>query len=160
MDDALTRWRQQGRIYLWRYTAPRSRKLASWHFAADRAGRDSLVELLDLQLSATWPGPVGVKVTPHLERPQPANYDAPGIRWRSPRSWRIDVRTQFAPECWSLSADDGEVAILQLGRDRLREFRDAVADLDPMAWSTWDYSMGDEDEAERLWIWPPPPGTW
>lgn len=47
-------WRQQGRIYLWRYPPTRTRH-AGWHVTTDTTGSGSIVDLLDRMERAGQP---------------------------------------------------------------------------------------------------------
>ena len=46
MDEWVNQWRQDGRLYVWRYADPR-RSWRGWHFTADPAGCRSIRNLLD-----------------------------------------------------------------------------------------------------------------
>lgn len=46
MRDWVSEWKQEGRIFVWRYAEP-NRSWRGWHFTADQAGCRSIRNLLD-----------------------------------------------------------------------------------------------------------------
>jgi hypothetical protein len=51
MAEDVGNWRQEGAIYVWRYSKPgRSRR--GWHFSADPTGCASIVDLIDRMMTA------------------------------------------------------------------------------------------------------------
>jgi hypothetical protein len=56
-DPTVARWKQQGRVYLWRYKENR-KNYPGWHFTADAVACNALLELFELMFvrstSRSW----------------------------------------------------------------------------------------------------------
>jgi hypothetical protein len=54
MTEGVNSWRQAGHIYIWRYAKP-GKSRQGWHFTADPAGSDSLIDLVERMKVAGMP---------------------------------------------------------------------------------------------------------
>jgi len=109
MSSGVNEWKQQGKLYVWRYArAGRSRR--GWHFSADRLGCISLLDLLDRLrgidgLYRTWQL-TGLK----REAWRAPNYGPP----KSEQFKRLRVAFKQDAEALSLTPD-GEILMLSVG---------------------------------------------
>ena len=137
-------WKQQGSIYLWRYTE-NERNYPGWHLSADPAGCQSLVALFEA-LAAD--GPSAFR-TIDLTAPTTAILSVPNNRsgtakFKSPKKWRIGFSKD--PSHWSFS-QQLESAEFSYGYVWLSPLCKGVNGI-PQGHG--DYSIGGDP---RLWFW-------
>lgn len=136
--------RPVGRVCLWKYASD-SRNYAGTHLTADPAGCDTILAALaklenatkasSVQLPIVAPGRVELDVVAHR---------APVI---SAATWTIRHDPQSEATTWRLSWTPKTV-LLEVGLDRLAEFRAGVEDVRR---GEGDYCIG--AEGEELWFW-------
>lgn len=145
MDESIKCWNQKGRLALW--MIPRSRD-ESWNFTADSLGATSLLELIALMESATFPAWRTLKVTKPNFTP-----DHGGLRKiRVAESLRLVYdRSEFEGDRFRLSEPEPKKLKLELGADWLPALRDAIVDIER---GGGDYSIGNRKKgSDRLWVW-------
>jgi len=145
MDQATSQWRQAGKVNLWRYV-DEPKNYRGWHFAADAAGCDSLLELISLMDAATYTA----KQTVMLTRPSIVQTQVPGYagRHQSYGRWHVHhSKTKFALRHWRLIASGDEVT-LELGTAHLDKLRQGFEDVRR---GSGDYCIG--EEGMDLWFW-------
>jgi hypothetical protein len=120
-DPVVARWKQKGRVHLWRYKQP-SRNNSGWHLAADEAGCDSVLQLLELMANARWPGRQSIMVSAPEER-MTVGVAPPGKgrTWLAPQEWLLHhPKGAVADDHWQWTATETQ-AVLAVGLARLRE---------------------------------------
>lgn len=137
MDEAVRRWRQTGRLYFWREA--RKAQGEGWHLAADADGLRDLGAAIALCRSAQHPARFALSTTPSNPNAGPAELV-------------LSYNRTWVPGHWGLSTQAGD-AVLEFGTDRLNELEGAVGDMER---GDGDYTIGGDDEAQRIWIWWPP----
>lgn len=137
MDEAVRRWRQTGRLYFWR--EPLKTQGRGWHLAADAEGLRDLGVIIALCRSAQHPARFALSLAPS----KPEGGLAALV---------LSHNRACAPDHWRLSVQDGG-AVLELGPDRLTELEEVVGDMER---GGGDYTLGGDDESQRIWIWWPP----
>jgi hypothetical protein len=138
-------WQQSVSVWLWRYSSS-DRNYPGWHLTADRAGASSLIGLLEVLIS----GNQSVFRTVQLGRPTPAIFSVPNNRnaeWTAPSKLRIGVAAD--PNEWIFTCADA-TAHLTLGRNWCPMLRQALSGV-PLG--KGDFSIGQSDSAQRLWLW-------
>ncbi|MDQ3124566.1 MAG: hypothetical protein M3Q74_03060 [Pseudomonadota bacterium] len=136
MDEAVRHWRQSGRLYFW--SEARKTQGKGWHLAADAQGLRDLRAIIALCRSAQHPARFALSVTSSGQNDGPAE-----LVLSHNRAW--------APDHWELSAQRLG-AVLEIGSDRLAEFEAAVGDMEG---GRGDYTIGGDNEGQRIWIWWP-----
>ena len=147
-DPEVAQWKQDGRVYLWRYRGnPRS--YPGWHLTADGRGSDSLLRLFDLMLSATYSSHQTMQITAPGEQQlavpgcSAAVLPAVSLTLRYPKSSVPDGE-------WSLRDESGEIH-LTVGWLRLEQLQKGVEDLRN---GEGDYAIAiEKSEEECLWVW-------
>jgi len=137
MDEAVRHWRQSGRLYFW--SEARKTQGKGWHLAADADGLRDLRTIIALSRSAQHPARFALSMTSSTLDDAPSE-----LVLSHNRAW--------APDHWVLSARRLG-AVLEIGPDRLAELEAAVGDMES---GHGDYTIGGDDEAQRIWIWWPP----
>ena len=141
-----SRWRQAGRIPLWRYTE-HERNFWGWHLNADRDGCDSLLKLVDM-LSLDGTGHRTVEIT----APTEAQLSVPN-NWRGQAPWVAPDKLRIAivddAECWEFSPGLTP-ASLTLGSRWLPDLRKGIVGI-PLG--RGDYSIGGHKSGLPLWFW-------
>ncbi len=144
-DPSVKRWRQSGKVYLWRYR-DNSRNYPGWNMTTDVAGCSSLLELLDLIDAARWSCTAAIRVS----RPTPEILNMVGnmagaARWSSRGTFVLRVpKGKVTEDHWDVRVDARTVT-LTLGVARLPEFRQAVIDLQQ---GEGDFGLGPPDESD------------
>ncbi|MBT9444252.1 MAG: hypothetical protein IV086_00985 [Hyphomonadaceae bacterium] len=146
MNEAIAHWRQQGRLFLWRYrNAPRM--YAGWHFTADKAGCQSFLELIDLLLASDEPG----LRTLTLDDPSPVNahrlfrdHEPPSVEMAK------KLRLRSAPDQTALAETNFAETLFEMkfGRDRLEALAASTRDI---GMGEWDFSEQYGDARMSFW---------
>lgn len=149
-DPIVNKWKQKGSVCVWQYVDV-SPNYYGWHFSANRAGCDSLLDLIQLFKQAKWNAKVEVHISPAtkdiLKIPGVRGGDAPA---RSPNAIELTFSPAAdPPNKWELGFRGMNLS-LTLGPAMLQEFEQLVADVSR---GRDDYSIGPEDRASRLWCW-------
>ncbi len=83
-DENVDKWKQEGRLYLWRYTE-NTRNYPGWHLTADDACCHSLADLIERMLSARWSSQKPLVLTPPTKEVLRVPNNRGGeARWKSP----------------------------------------------------------------------------
>src|SRR3712207_2285031 len=83
-DEHVNRWRQEGRLYFWRYTE-NTRNYPGWHLTADDLCCRSLADLIERMLSARGRPRKPLAVTPPTrEVLRVPNNRGGEARWKAP----------------------------------------------------------------------------
>jgi hypothetical protein len=150
-DPAVSKWKQHGKVYLWRYRQP-SRHWVGWHMTADDPGCESLLNLLGQMKAAQWPSQQYLAI----DKPTPAVLAVPNYRdetWYAPAQWKLKFpKGQVADEFWSLTRAGSEVTLI-LGASKLVEVSEGVQ---AVRMGDGDYAIGPEDKenwTESLSFW-------
>jgi hypothetical protein len=151
-NPLVTRWKQEGQVYCWRYR-DRPRRYPGWNISADARGCQSCVALLDLLLSNQWSSQATIVITsPTAQALQAVNGPA---GWSSATGLDlIYPGAKVAPAHWRLRSSQGHVAIT-LGESRLREIQNGMVDI-AQGRGDWGAPNDDEDiESDQLlYFWP------
>lgn len=142
MSDALVdRWKQRGKIALWRV---KERPNKGWNFSGDAEGRSALVELLALMESARF----GSRKTLTLVKVE-TTPDHGGVYTN--RFAQVLVishpKDRVPADHWALTHAEGEVK-LELGSEWLAHLREEIAQLTK---THGDFAIGGDDAP--LWLW-------
>ena len=120
-DPAVQKWRQRGRIFLWRYHEGRT-NYPGWHLTADEVGSQSLLDLLELFQAARWSCQMLVRTTV----PDASVLRVPNNRGGAAR---VDAATTLSlkfpkgkvdDEHWLLDQESQDVQLV-LGAQKLRD---------------------------------------
>ena len=145
MRDWVAEWRQEGRIFVWRYPK-RSKHAGEWHFTGDPAGCRSLRNLFDRMAG----GSAGHR-TLQLGQVTPAISAVPNFG--EPKTDRFaSMRIVFRPDANDLVVEeDGDRLILTFGNKRIRPLRAAFAEVEI---GTGDFGIAPSDDrkAEAWWF--------
>ena len=140
-DPAVQKWKQRGITLLWK---EKGRPSAEWNISCDDQGCDSLLQLLDIMDRSPWSNKREIAITRPIHIPQ-----GPDDRPHYIPKWLLlnYGKTKFSPDHWKLFKSNRTV-VLELGANRLDEFRRAITDIRA---GLGDYAFG--DDGHRLWIW-------
>ncbi len=145
MNEAVQRWKLQGRVYLWRYTG-NARNFPGWHMNADSSACTSMMQLIDLMMSSSFTS----KATLSLALPADVQLDVPNapLKHRAATSLEIlhSPRT-MRYEHWLLT-ESGDQIHMELGREELGQFRKGIIDI---THHEGDYCIG--LDGQELWFW-------
>jgi hypothetical protein len=124
MTTAVSAWQQAGHLYVWRY-AILNRSRRGWHFHADRAGCESVVDLIDRMVAQGEPS----HRTLALDSVTPEIWALPNFG--SPKSdWFARLRIEYRPGQETLGIEPTEDRlVLGLGARRAPLLRAALIDL-------------------------------
>jgi hypothetical protein len=140
-DPAVNKWKQHGKVYLWRYRQP-SPNWAGWHMTADDPGCESVLDLLARMKTAQWPSQQSLAI----EKPTQAVLAVPNYRdetWSAPQRWKLKFsKGQVADDFWSLAQADSEVTLI-LGASKLAELSDGIQ---AVRGGEGDYAIGPDDQ--------------
>lgn len=140
-DPKVDRWKQRGRICVWKH----KQRHVDWNLSADEVGCEALLALITLMETSRCPS----RKTLSLVKPQNT---ATGVN-----GWgRASFASQFilkypksqVPETHWEIVEDGSIVTLAVGLSQLHRLRVAILD---MKNGGGDYSIG-SDQAP-LWIW-------
>jgi len=154
-DPQVERWKQRGRVCLWRY-ADDCRNFPGWDFSADASGRAAILELLKLMLNARWSSRANIV----LARGEFLATLTSGHKGRvvSPESFKLKYPKDRVPvDHWHWEGNWIEPE-LTLGRAKLTEFIDAI---ECLARGENDFRIGDEAQPLHgidksnvsIWFW-------
>lgn len=137
-------WKQSGRISIWRYTE-NERNYPGWNLNADRAGCQSLLNLLDA-LAADGAGSRSIAIT----APTKAQLGVPNnmrgqAAWVAPEKLRLTLSP--VADQWSFPPDLDPAAI-EVGSTWLQALREGIAGIPE---GRGDYAIG--KGSLRLWFW-------
>lgn len=149
MEQQLSSWRQTGRVSIWRYLkAPR--RYDGWHFSADRAGCQSLLDLLALLAETTEPAHRTLSLT------DPASVGSDQIFWAHDEQVvpARKLRLQWPrDEAGSLLHPVDDVLTMSLTKESLADFADAVADVRNDK-ADFGVGFGNPPQIINFWHWP------
>ncbi|MDP1913858.1 hypothetical protein [Brevundimonas sp.] len=137
MDEAVRRWRQTGRLHFWRETLKTQGE--GWHLAAEADGIRDLRAIMALCRTAQHPARFALGLSASKPNDGPTELVLSHNRAWAPDYWVLSVRQQGA--------------VLEFGADRLVELEAALGDMEG---GHGDYTIGGDDESQRIWIWWPP----
>jgi hypothetical protein len=153
MDSAIEKWRQAGRLFLWRY-GKRAVNKHGWQIAADVPGSANLAELIGLIGAAQHPVRRTLIITPpSLAMTQIPNASRAVAGVWSPKHLKISFDQRLAGDLWSID-EMGEQVIMTFGAAWLADLSQAAVD---MGRREGDYSIGPNGSEQGLWIWWPDP---
>lgn len=147
-DRLVEKFKQAGRLYLWRYLEG-ARNFPGWHLSADETAAHNLAALVDLMAAAPFSSEKLLVVT----APTPAVLRVPNnrggrARWEAPSALLLACpKGKVAHDYLSLSAGGGR-AKLEGGRQGLLVLKECVLNL---LHGKNDYAIQAGDE--RLWFW-------
>lgn len=146
MDERVAEWRQEGRIFVWRYPK-RNKHAGEWHFTGNPAGCRSICDLIDRM--------AGGKVchrTMRLGQVTPAISSVPN--YGEPKSDRFTtIRIAFEPDAGELAMEeDGERLILTFGNKRLRSLLAAFAEVE-VGIGDFGITTSDDRKEKGWWFW-------
>jgi hypothetical protein len=144
MTNSSYAWQPRGSTSLWRY-AENERNYPGWHLSADRAGSESLTELIDAFASMS----VAAVRTLELDCPSAAVLAVPNNKGGTAAidaALKLRVRYVEQPSRWQLSMTR-DAAELEVGHEWLARLRSGCVD---MANGRGDYSIGTHP---GLWFW-------
>jgi hypothetical protein len=151
-DPEVQRWRQQGRIFLWRYR-DKPRNYPGWHLSADAPGAQSLVELCRLMEGAQFSSETSIIISdPTASVLSVPNYIRGAAKWQSAHRWTIEYpKGKVAPGEWQIRFS-GEELRLRVGGGTLEQLERGIEDIRN---GHGDYTIGSDDtpESDRLWLW-------
>lgn len=146
MRDWVAEWKQEGRIFVWRY--PKQNKHAGeWHFTGDPVGCRSLRNLIDrmagggachrtLKIASAT---AAISAVPNFGAPKTGRFTT--------------MRIAFEPDAGDLSMDeDGDKLILTFGNKRLRALRAAFAEVE-VGIGDFDIATSDDRKEKGWWFW-------
>lgn len=147
MPTAVNDWKQQGRVFVWRYP-PHRRKHEGWHLTADAGGCDSLARLIEAMRAAPRPTRRTVR-TSRATAPVWAvpNFGEP--RKETPPPLTLRFEPGFTD--LTLTEEDGRL-VLRIGHARADEL---VAALEDVGRGGGDYALAPHERGAgpRLWFW-------
>ncbi len=152
--NPIHKWKQIGKLYLWRYKHALSRNYPGWHLTADKAGCENLTALLDALAQASSASNRTLAIT----RPTDAILSVANNR-RSPTvgvdRLALSYDPNLPPDHWALTQTDA-TASLVIGRQSLALLRKGIADV-AAGPPHGDYCIG--SESQELWFWWHPAGN-
>lgn len=100
-DENVNRWKQQGRIYFWRYTEG-TRNYPGWQLTADRAFCDGFADLIDRMLNASYNCEKSLNVTPPTQKILGVPNNRGGsAKWKAPKLLILKHRKDNPSEDYS-----------------------------------------------------------
>ena len=153
----IAEWRQTGRICLWRFK-PMKRMYSGWHFSADEAGCDSLLELISLLSESTDSAHRTLDVTDPAEVGADRVVGRHGLKFVTPAKLRIAYYPQGLTGQSALAEMDDRLAIA-LDHDGLNKMRGALEDVRRgIADFSVEFDSHARDPMMRMsfWWWPNP----
>lgn len=144
VTGSVAAWQQAGRLYVWRYSAP-SRSRKGWHFTADPAGCNSVIDLIARMVGEAAP----CHRTLRLHAITPAIWGVPNFG--PPKRDRLEkLRLQYDPAEVALSLSEiDERLTLRLGEKQSSSLSAAFADVSV---GLGDFGIATSDE-KRPEVW-------
>ena len=146
MRDLVAEWRQEGRIFVWRY--PKHNKRAGeWHFTGDPAGCRSIRNLIDRMAGGS-----ACHRTLRLEQVTSAISAVPNFG--EPKADRFtSMRMAFEPDAGDLTMEqDGDRLILTFGNKRIRALRAAFTEVE-VGMGDFGITTSNDRKAKSWWFW-------
>ena len=149
MLEPVSGWRQQGRVYVWRYAEP-NRNWGGWHFTGDPAGCRSTCDLLDRMRDGGASHP-----SLNLSAVSEAILDVPN--YGHPCKGKFSkLRIEFDPGFPDLRLQPGNDRLtLRLGNARVQSLRAAFADVE-IGQGDFGIAPSDDRKAHPWMFWPMP----
>lgn len=119
-DDNVNKWKQEGRLYLWRYIE-NTRNYPGWHLTADDTCCHSLVDLIERMLTARWSSHKSLVVTPPTKEVLSVPNNRGGeAGWKAVRILTLKYpKDKVRDDHFSLE-ENGDEIILSAGRENLK----------------------------------------
>lgn len=143
MRDWVAEWRQEGRIFVWRYPKHNKHE-GEWHFTGDPAGCHSLRNLVDRMAGGEAchrtlkiePVTAAISEVPNYGQPKPDRF--------------VSMRIAFEPDAGELTMEeDGDRLTLTFGNKRLRALRAAFTEVEV---GIGDFGIAtSDDRKEKGW---------
>ena len=147
-DEDVDRWKQEGRLYLWRYTES-TRSYPGWHLTADDACCNGIVDLIERMLSARWSSQKSLVVTPPTEEVLRVPNNRGGeARWEAPGSLILKYPKGKVGDEYIALDKHGDTIVLSAGRLKLGLLQECVL---KVLRGEGDYSIEAGDT--QLWFW-------
>jgi hypothetical protein len=154
-DPQIGKWKQRGKIYLWQYI-DNIKNYPGWNFAADEKACMSLINLIDLMKTATWPSSIILNISaPTPKILKVPNNKGGNARWKTVGTFKLKYpKDQVDPDCWLFSLDSTKHQIqLTLGRSWLEALQQGIVDINK---GKGDFSINPtlgNNQDEPLWFW-------
>ena len=154
-DPSVDRWRQTGRVFLWR-DPDQTRNYPGWNCTADAEGCDSLSELLTLMAVAQWTATANILLSTPTEAIASLPGPYRGRRRLSPGRLRLVYRPGKVAENYWRWSDHAQTSTLAVGKSKLDDLRRAFG---LVAAGQGDFCIHADDLAlhgldlERMAIW-------
>lgn len=143
-SDLAARWRQQGKVFVWRCKNQKN----TWNLSADEIGCQSLEGLFTAMRQEKWSSKVNLKVTASFRT---ANCFENEICNAS--SISFSYKPNEANGHWIFRSERKLQLLCEFGYDMIAELEQSVCSI---AKGNGDFSIG--NDIDRLWIWWPVPG--
>ena len=141
-DPNVERWRQRGRICLWKNKVTD----AQWNMTADDPACDGLTDLFDRMERGQYSSQKQLS----LVKPTITADHGGRRRFKAARQLTIKYpKERVTDGHWLLEQHDRDL-LLVVGLSRLHELRDAVADIRA---GGGDYAIGDDESPIWVWWW-------
>ena len=144
-------WKQEGRLYFWRFE-PQKSGLTGWHFAADAEANRSLQELLALLTETEYASKRTLRLSEPPERVARIPFSPrPGRKIISPKALRLVFEPDADLDHWQVMIDRDHVEF-RLGRKSIGKIADAAK---RSAAGDFDFAIGprNRDPPENIWFW-------
>jgi len=146
MTNAVNQWKQAGRVFIWRY--PPERRRDGWHFTAEDAACDSLIELIEAMRASQNP----CRRTVALSQPSSVIWGVPNFR--EPRKETLGpLVVSYDPKFPDLLVrEEADKLLLCVGNERAS---DLLMGLKDIRRGEGDYALSPNKngEAHALWLW-------
>jgi hypothetical protein len=146
MRDFVNEWRQEGRLFVWRYRAPRS-GYRGWHFTGDPDGCRSLRNLLDCMMGGS-----ARHRTLRLSPVTTAVQDVPGSLGPLDRTF-LRLRIEYCPDGRDLALHpNADLLTMTVGSHMLRKLTAALTSVET---GDGDFGLNPSDDrgTETWWFW-------
>ncbi len=147
-DENVNKWKQEGRLYLWRYIE-NTQNYPGWHLTADDTCCHSLADLIERMLAARWSSQKSLVVTPPTKEvlSVPNNRGGAAI-WKAVGILILRYpKDKVGDEHFSLK-ENGDEIILSAGRENLKLLKKWILGIPK---GEGDYAI--EIGQTRLWFW-------
>jgi len=146
MRDPVKEWKQEGRIFVWRYARPK-RSWSGWHFTGDPTGCRSLRDLLD-----RMSGGSACYRTLDLAPVTPSILAVPNFGQELDGQFR-KLRIEFLPKCSDLRIEpDAETLTIWVGDNRVRDLAAAFAEVE-VGQGDFAIRTGEDRKSEEWMFW-------